>query len=286
MPQIEKLAEIMGKIREPGKQGISPAAKGFRTVFTAALKHPENVSPEKLLTFAVVFNLDGQLAEELSLAAENPRVMELYHEAHFTQSPEVAFVKSLNAGEERGASCLKPVSNPGLADIFTKADNLRRSGWKMHRIANPESVAEHSYAVSLLALLFAAPDINLLRAVTLAISHDIQEILTGDYTPHDPILPEEKHKLELQAINEISVSLQEPDLISRFTEYEEKESPEARFVKDLDRADAVLTACYYDRHQRAGHPVLPEFLAYARRQVLGGYQSDIVARIYDALAQK
>ena len=53
-------------------------------------------------------------------------------------------------------------------------------------------------------------------------------------------------------------------------EFEALETPEARFVKDLDRIEAVLQARYYDMTQRSPEKLVPEFSAYAEKNLCSG----------------
>lgn len=55
-----------------------------------------------------------------------------------------------------------------------------------------------------------------------------------------------------------------------FEEFEALETPEARFVKDLDRIEAVLQARYYDITQRSPEKLFPEFSAYAEKNLCSG----------------
>lgn len=117
----------------------------------------------------------------------------------------------------------------------------------------------------------------------MALLHDLQEIHTGDFMPHDNISPEEKGRLELNAAKKIAKALHKPEISELFVEYEKSVTPESRLVKDLDRLDAVLLAAYYDRHRRAPYLLLPEFLSYAEKKYLSGYGCNIVKDIYNRL---
>ena len=121
------------------------------------------------------------------------------------------------------------------------------------------------------------------KAINMGILHDIQETMTGDYTPEDNITPQEKSQKELQAIKKISKSLEKPEIFALFEEFEAKTSKESRWVKDLDRLDAVLLASYYDQKKRAPQTLLPEFHAYAQKSYIGGYNFDFVENIYKSI---
>lgn len=54
-----------------------------------------------------------------------------------------------------------------------------------------------------------------------------------------------------------------PQLVEWFAEFEAQKTPEAAFVKCLDKLDNVLTAAYYERSRRGSEGLLREFSAHA-----------------------
>lgn len=149
-----------------------------------------------------------------------------------------------------------------LVEIIGKIKDLKRSGWKRKKVSVPESVADHSFGVALLTLLLAPNHLDKEKCLKLAIVHDLQEVLVGDFTPFDNITPEKKAKLEQKAVKKLAEKLEYPELEELFAEYEAKETPEAKFVKDIDRIEAIMQAKYYDKNQRCGEYLLPEFYSY------------------------
>ncbi|MDO4183700.1 MAG: HD domain-containing protein [Rhodospirillales bacterium] len=147
-------------------------------------------------------------------------------------------------------------------------------------------MAEHSYSLAISTLLLTPPTLNRNKAVSMALIHDIQETIIGDFTPSDNILPETKKQLEMQAATRISQQLDCPEMLKLFMEYEQSSSPESCIVKDLDRLDAVLLASYYEKHHRTNQSLLPEFLAYAQKQYIGNYNCNTVATIYNELKKE
>ena len=69
---------------------------------------------------------------------------------------------------------------------------LDRSGWKRVGVENPESVAAHTWGMCWLILVLAPHEIDQLRALKLAIIHDLAEARVGDITPHDGVSKAEK----------------------------------------------------------------------------------------------
>lgn len=138
-----------------------------------------------------------------------------------------------------------------LAEVVGALKDVVRTGWRLREVENPESVADHSYGLCLLTLMLCPEDLDRLKCLEFAIVHDLAESLTGDYVPDDNISREDKYALELKAINDIAARAGCPRLVDLFEAYERRDTPEAVFVKKLDKLEAVLQARYYDLHGRS-----------------------------------
>lgn len=137
-----------------------------------------------------------------------------------------------------------------VAEVLGKVKDLKRQGWCNLQVSNPESVACHSYGVALLAYLLCPQNLNKQKCLEFAIIHDLAEIIVGDITPGENVPPKVKQEKEIAAIKEIAQNLSKPELAEVFIEYERQDTPEAQFVKRLDRLDAVAQAKYYDDNNR------------------------------------
>lgn len=138
-----------------------------------------------------------------------------------------------------------------LANLLGNIKDLKRSGWLKRKVENPESVADHSFGVALLAYLLCPKELDKQKCLELAIIHDLAETITGDFTPCDNIPPEVKSQGEIKAIEEIAKELGKPKLVDLFIEYEERKTPEAKFVSQIDKLEAVCQAKYYDAKNRS-----------------------------------
>ncbi len=116
-----------------------------------------------------------------------------------------------------------------------------RAGWIRAGVKNPESVAAHSWGMAMLATQLCPGDLNFQRVLELCILHDVAEVRVGDITPHDGIAPEEKHRQETKAIQEMGI-----EASAIFEEYEAQETPESQFVRYLDKLDMALQAEIYE----------------------------------------
>jgi putative hydrolase of HD superfamily len=135
--------------------------------------------------------------------------------------------------------------------------NVLRAGWVRAGIESPESVAAHSWGMSMLALKLAPKELDLARVLSLCIVHDIPEVRVGDLTPHDDTST--KAEDELNAMKEMA-----PEWVGLFEEYEQGKTPEAKFVKQLDKLDMALQAEIY---QSKFDIPLTEFIESARLRI-------------------
>ena len=112
-----------------------------------------------------------------------------------------------------------------------------------------ESVAEHSWRLALM-LVICAPylekKIDLLKAVKLALFHDLGEAKIGDQHYLDINASEEEKKrrshLEAMAVHDLSLLLgpEEQSIFNLWKEFEEKASEEAKVVYFLDKLEACI----------------------------------------------
>lgn len=112
-----------------------------------------------------------------------------------------------------------------------------------------ESVAEHSWRMSLMVILMAPSlnqPVNIEKCLKMAILHDLAEAEVGDIPVFETQSLEAKQRkqaLERQAMIKLCASLQDKmgdDLLSLWEEYEEKQSFEAKFINALDKIEVHL----------------------------------------------
>lgn len=176
-------------------------------------------------------------------------------------------------------------SMAGLIDAIARLKHVPRTGW-LDRGVPPmeaESVADHAFGVALLAWAAAEEDSSLdrNRVLALALIHDLAESIAGDRTPYERadvaarsdsderitflnqrhvLSPErraEKRAAEADAFARIIADLPETaraELTALWREYDERSTPEARFVKQTDILETYLQSLAYAR-SRPGLPV-------------------------------
>jgi len=177
-----------------------------------------------------------------------------------TQHPETPFPKLFWTMEpiysELDASPLP------FLHLMGRLKELPRTGWKRF-IANPESVAAHSWGVSVLGM--CAPDgVDIERCWFLGHCHDMAEAVVGDIPTSAGMEKSRKHKLEHYGIRYIETLLEPFNPIlgakirAAWEEYEAGVTPEARWVREADKADCLIKAYDYEL-QTHGEKGLEEF---------------------------
>lgn len=123
-----------------------------------------------------------------------------------------------------------------------------RHGWASN--GRQESVAEHSWRLSLLAILlkpYINVHIDMEKALEMAVIHDLCEAITGDVpffeATEGSLEKQEKELKEDQAMQALSRQLGTQlgeRLYSIWTEYQAKKSEESKFIHALDKIEAQI----------------------------------------------
>ena len=148
-----------------------------------------------------------------------------------------------------------PVDIDGLIDFIVEAGKLKkipRTGWVESSVSDPESVADHTFRVALIALVLADErGLDSLKAVRMALLHDLAEVEIGDLTPtqKDAALEVNKRS-ENQAMMRLFEKLPESirgTYLSAWREFSEASTEVARLVMDADKLEMVMQASEYQR---------------------------------------
>ncbi len=155
-----------------------------------------------------------------------------------------------------------------------------RRGWIIHQINNSETTAEHTYHLAFLVWILGREKkgLDIDKMIKMALAHDICEVYAKDLTPYDPLLPEddpekakeilkrwpeftaemkvekekEKREMEERGLEKLIASLPEDlkeEIRDLWIEYENKITPEARFVKQADKMINFLQGMDYWRKE-------------------------------------
>lgn len=164
-------------------------------------------------------------------------------------------------------------------DFLLKALELKdekRTGWELRNIEDPESVADHSWSAAFLTLFYGMKEENIDtdHAIKIALVHDLAEAETGDIATRaqdadQETSEEEKNELEHSFFDNLTEIREDDNIRALWKEYDQKETDEARFVKDMDKIELCLQALKYELQQRydpeednenfQGHDNLDEF---------------------------
>jgi len=157
-----------------------------------------------------------------------------------------------------------------MLDILIELQGLKRldrTGWTLRGLANgTESVAAHSFGVSVTAMLLADEvisrglQLDTERLLRMALLHDWAETRVGDMprTASHYFGAEARKAAERKAFADVVATLGPPyaDYEKLYEEYEQRESLEARIVKAADVIDLLIQAYALER---AGAKGLDEF---------------------------
>lgn len=143
-----------------------------------------------------------------------------------------------------------------------------REGWVRVGVADPESVADHTWGTAALCMAFAdAAGVDVGEALEIAVAHDVAESVTGDVATSDVGLDaaararRDAGKGEAEAAAMAHLATLPGDLPSadararirvRWEAYEARSSEAARFVRDMNLVDMALQARLYAESGEGG----------------------------------
>uniref|UniRef100_A0A1E1X132 5'-deoxynucleotidase HDDC2 n=1 Tax=Amblyomma aureolatum TaxID=187763 RepID=A0A1E1X132_9ACAR len=136
--------------------------------------------------------------------------------------------------------------------LIGKLKGIRRTGWVLRDVPDPERVSGHMYRMSVMAMMLGNdPDagVNKDKCIRMALVHDMGECIVGDITPMCGVSKEEKFRRESEAMNclaKLVDNVSAAEFKSLWEEYEAQNSPESKVVKDLDMFDMILQAHEYE----------------------------------------
>ncbi|HJU14292.1 MAG TPA: HD domain-containing protein [Candidatus Nitrosotalea sp.] len=160
-----------------------------------------------------------------------------------------------------------------LSEFFHVVSELKktqRKGWKEKvGIEKPESVADHSYGVAVMAMVFSdIESLDASKTMRMALLHDLAESITGDFMPGE-VSKESKREVEAQAMKELLSKLP-PNLEQSYTkiwqEYLDGKSREAALLHEIDKLEMALQASKYFG-EGFSMEKLGEFIESARKEI-------------------
>ncbi len=170
-----------------------------------------------------------------------------------------------------------------------KLKEVRRRGWMLHDIEEAETTAGHIFHLALLVWVVGREkdDIDMERALKMALVHDICEVHSPDLTSYDAaaldedreatkedvenIVPQKKRpttkqrvrmeeikkKMEQDAMEKLTEEMEDDlrdEIMEIWRDYEEGVSPESRLVKQGDKMINLFQGLdYYKRYGKIEH---------------------------------
>ena len=154
-----------------------------------------------------------------------------------------------------------------------KLKTLKRTGWVVEGVQDPESIADHSFRTALAVIILGKhkQDIDLFKCVKMALAHDIAESQIGDLLvdwkldahgeeklknlkdrEKHGITLEEKIKREKEGMKKLTSVLGEEgkELLELWEEFEECKTKESVFVKSVENFEMFLQAYEYEESQQ------------------------------------
>ncbi|KAI0736413.1 HD domain-containing protein [Fomitopsis betulina] len=140
------------------------------------------------------------------------------------------------------------------------------------------------YRMAVLAMCTSDVNLDISKCVMMCLVHDLAEAQVGDIVPREGIPKAEKRRLEEEAMrNFVHEMLHDSPaaqrIMSLFEEYEEQQTEEARFVKDLDRLEMASQASEYERSHGMTtlQPFFDSSIPFIRHPEVKQWGADLVA---------
>lgn len=185
------------------------------------------------------------------------------------------------ADQSASAFCSRVLA---LFETIHPLDRVPRAGYVLRGVAEPESVSAHSHFVALLTLLFCdeyEDQFDRAKALTMALIHDLSESKLMDIPmpTGDAHLREAKDLAE-QAITEELFDGFAPKYVAWHQELLDAETPEAKLVRGLDKAQMMIKVWMYEREGRGR---THEF--WQNPKNFQDYGCAPVSRLFDAICE-
>lgn len=178
---------------------------------------------------------------------------------------------------------------PHFIDLFLFANaskKTRRSGWLREKIDNSESLAEHIFSLSFLALQLGTElserlqyPLNKGKLVKMALIHDIGELETGDIvTSRGTIIDQQRLKAkEAEQKASIKKLFKKTDpsnfSLALFQELLDRKTLESQLLWQLDKLDMALQALEYEREHGKD---LSEFFENAKANISDEFLKELL----------
>ena len=163
-----------------------------------------------------------------------------------------------------------------------KLKQIKRTYCIIEGIKNSESVADHSFRTSALALFFAKKcNLDENKCVKMAIIHELAEIRVGDIIALDKKSYNKKIDLEKRAIKQILKKIKKEEICkeiySLWKEYTNRKTPESKFVYELNVLEFLFQI---DEYEKEGYRNFDEIWENKVSKIKNKYLKEIYAILF------
>ena len=161
--------------------------------------------------------------------------------------------------------------------------SIKRKGWEIKtNVNNVESVADHSYVATSIAMILSdLADLNTEKVVKMMLIHDLPEIIIGDLMPGEN---PNKSIEENIAINKILENLPEnirAEYIDIWNEFTNKQSKESMLVNEIDKLELIIQLSLYKNQM--SKEVFNEFLQSAEKNIDSEFNRKLLKEILQSM---
>jgi putative hydrolase of HD superfamily len=172
-------------------------------------------------------------------------------------------------------------------DHFYKLKEVKRTGWKTKlHLDDAESVAEHTLAMIVFALLFSEFNnysLNrTIKIIKMILIHDLGESIIGDFAPKTIEFAKKKH-LENIAINAIIAKIPWTAIKSNYyglwKEFDENKTETSKIIHLIDKIEMAIQAKYYlDNRKNIKKEDIMPFLESASSFVIQNHNNKVTTK--------
>jgi len=179
-----------------------------------------------------------------------------------------------------------------FARIVGKLKRIPRTGWKVRRVKNSESIADHSFRTALLGMVLSDLEkMDTEKVIRMLLLHDIEESVIGDITAiKKRNMNREKLKVrQLKAVEKVLSNLPETlrkKYISLWNEMEDCKTEEAKFCKDVDKLEMMIQADDYEQEDKSNKEKISLFWSKELRDINIPKRVNSIIKIYKELEKE
>lgn len=217
--------------------------------------------------------------DSIASIKEMNALMESAGHGYLTEQELEELTKSTNA-------ISKPHPPPKILEFLKaigRSKKILRTGWVREKIKNPESIAAHSFRLSVIAMILADElGLDKEKLIKMALLHDLGEVITGDIVWSRGSIMDIKKRLEKEdqerkGIKKIfKIMGNSEEYVEIFEEMIGRTSQEAKIFWQLDKLEMAIQALEYEKDQNKR---LDEFFINANLEIRFPYLKKIMKKI-------